>query len=82
MPHLRRGACGQVVIGEVLVCHCDTRNCHDPFAIATCKGMAVVEHVPRRISSICYVFLGKPGASITCSVADSHGCQNMLVVAK
>ena len=61
MPHLRRGACGQVVIGEVLVCHHDTQNHHDPFAVATCTGTTVVEHVPRRISSICYVFMGKPG---------------------
>ena len=29
------------VIGEVLVCHCNTRNCHDPFAVATCKGTTV-----------------------------------------
>ena len=28
--------------GEVLVCCCDTRNRHDPFAVATCKGMTVV----------------------------------------
>ena len=25
------------VIGEVLVCRRDTRNRHDPFAVATCK---------------------------------------------
>ena len=56
------------VIGEVLVCR-DTQNRHDPFAVATCKGMTVVGHVPRWISAICYVFLEKPGASITCSVA-------------
>ena len=83
MPHLRRGACGQIIIGEVLVCHRDTRNRHDPFVVATCKGTTVVEHVlPRRISSICYVFLGKPGANITCSIAGSSGCRNVLVVAK
>ena len=45
---------------EVLVCCCDTRNYHDPFAVATCKGTTVVGHVPRRISTI-YVFLRKPG---------------------
>ena len=82
MPHLRRGACGQVVIGEVLVYHRDTRNRHDPFAVATCKGTTVLEYVPRRIPLICYVFLGKPGANITCSVAGLSGCRNMLVVAK
>ena len=71
-------------IGEVLVCHRDTQNRQDSrsaFAVATCKGTTVVGHV-RRISAICYIFLGKPGASITCSVAGSRGCRNVLVVAK
>ena len=34
--------------------------CHGPFA----TGITVVGHVPRRISAICYGFLGKPGTSI------------------
>ena len=72
-------------IGEVLVCRRDTQNLHnrfqDPFAIATCKGTTVVGQVPRWISVIYYVFLGKPGASITYSVAGSRGCRNVLVVA-
>ena len=38
--------------------------------------------MPRQISAICYVFLGKPRASITCSVAGSCGRRNVLVVAK
>ena len=58
----------------MLVCHHDTQNRHDPFPVATCKGKAVVGYVPRRISAICYVFLRKPGASITYSVAGSRGC--------
>ena len=32
-------------IGEVLVCRRDTRNRHDSFGVATCKGMTVVGHV-------------------------------------
>ena len=28
--------------GEVLVCHRNTRNCDDPFAVATCKSTTVV----------------------------------------
>ena len=75
------------VIGVVLVCHCDTRSHHDSFAlafaVATCKDMTVVGYVPieyRWISAICYAVLGKPGASITCSVASSRGCRNVLVV--
>ena len=34
--------------------------------------MTVVGHVPRRISAICYVFFGKPGANITCTVTGSR----------
>ena len=48
------------VIGEVLVCRRDTRNRHDPFAVATCKGTTVVGHVPRRISAICGWMLKVP----------------------
>ena len=33
------------VIGEVLLCHRDTRNRHDLFAVATCKGTTVVGHL-------------------------------------
>ena len=32
-------------IGEVLACRRDTRNRHDPFSVATCKGTTVVGHV-------------------------------------
>ena len=30
-------------------------NHHDPFAVAVCKGMTVVGHMPREISAVCYV---------------------------
>ena len=33
------------LIGEELVYYRDTRNHHDPFAVATYKGMTVVRHV-------------------------------------
>ena len=65
---------------EVLVCRRDTRNRHDPFAVATFKSTTVVGHVPSFVA-----FLGKPGASIILccrSVAGSRGCRNVLVVAK
>ena len=58
----------------MLVCRRDAQNRHDPFAVATCKGTTVVGRVPRWISAICYVFLGKPWASIKCFVAGSRGC--------
>ena len=37
------------------------RNHHDPFAVATYRSSNVVGHVPRKISTICYVFLRKSG---------------------
>ena len=59
-------------IGEVLYCRRDIRNHHDPFAVAMCKGTTVVGHVPRKISAVCYVFLGKTGATITGTVTGSR----------
>ena len=44
LPHLQGGVV-KFDIGEVLVCHRDTRNRHDPFGVATCKGMTVIGHV-------------------------------------
>ena len=38
------------VIDEVFVCKRERHNIHDPFAVAVCKGSAVVGHVPRRIA--------------------------------
>ena len=71
------------VIGEMLVCHHDTRNRYDPFAVATCKGATVASKARSYLDGpdTCdLLFLGKPGASITCSVGGSRGCRNVLVV--
>ena len=46
----------------------NVRNHHDPFAVMVCKETTVVGHVPRKISAVCYVFLGKTGATITGTV--------------
>jgi len=50
----------------------DRCNHHNSFAVATCRGSNVVGHMPRKISAICYVFLGKPGAVISCTVTGSR----------
>ena len=42
-----------------------THNHHNPFAVAICKGMTVVRYAPRKISAVCYVFLGKTVSTIT-----------------
>ena len=38
-------------IKEELLCHHDIYICnyHNPFAVATCKGMTIVGHVPRNL---------------------------------
>ena len=42
-------------------------NSQDPFAVAVMKGLIIVGHMPRKISSICSMFICK-GGSITCQV--------------
>ena len=44
-------------IGEVLYYCCDVHNHHDLFAVAVCKEITVVGHMPWKISAVCYVFL-------------------------
>ena len=46
------------------------------------EGTTAVGHVPIDRYLHFFVFLGMPGASITCSVAGSCGCRNVLVLAK
>ena len=43
----------------------------DPFAVAIVKSGAIVGHVPRRISSVCSVFLRRNG-SIVCCITGSR----------
>ena len=52
-------------VGEVLLRKHEQINPHDPFAVAVCKEDSIVGHP---ISSVCYMFLGKPGSSISCKV--------------
>ena len=55
-------------IGEVLLCKRERINPHGPFAVAICKEDSTVGHIPRTISSVCCMFLRKPGSSISCRV--------------
>jgi len=43
---------------------------HDPFAVAVRKADNVVGHIPRLFSAACYVFLGRPGSRILCTVTE------------
>ena len=54
-------------IEEKLCCMRKLSNSQDPFAVAVMKGLIIVGHVPRKISSICSMFICK-GGSITCEV--------------
>ena len=45
-------------------------------------GTTVVRHIAIYTDICDLLFLGKPGASITCSVGGSRGCRNVLVVEK
>ena len=49
------------VVGEKLVCNRELGNSHDPYAVAAKKtidrDLKVVGHVPRKISTICSLFI-------------------------
>ena len=45
------------VIGEELICQYELGNLRDPFALSLVKGTTIVGHVPRKISTICSMFL-------------------------
>ena len=57
----------EAAVGQVLPCQWERGNVHDPYAVAIVERGVVVGHVPRAISSVCYLFLGKSG-TISCQV--------------
>ena len=57
----------EAAVGQVLPCQRERGNVHDPYAVAIVERGVVVGHVPRAISSVCYLFLGKSG-TISCQV--------------
>ena len=67
------------IIGEVLVCTREVGNHHDPYAVAVEKaGGVIIGHVPKKIFSICNLFLRK-GGSIHCTVTGSRQCSSDLL---
>ena len=56
------------VLDEELPCQRETGNTSDPFAVGVLKDGVIVGHVPRKISSICSLFLQRRG-SIICRVS-------------
>ena len=49
-------------VGEQLPCEREAGNGADPFAVAVKRSGAVVGHIPRKISSVCSLFLRRNGA--------------------
>ena len=49
-------------VGEVLVCEQENDNDEDPCAVVVKMDDAIVGHVPRKISGICWNFLERNGA--------------------
>ena len=58
------------MLGEVLTCKREADNFHDRFAVAIMKRSDVVGHVPKKISTICSLFLRS--GTITCEVNGSR----------
>ena len=59
------------VAGKELPCSHELGNSHDPYAITVNKMIGgeerVVDHIPRRISAICSLFIRR-GGDIRCQV--------------
>ena len=60
----------ETAVGQILPCQHEVGNIHDPYAVelGIVEGGAVVGHVPRAVSSVCYLFLRKNG-TLLCSAA-------------
>ena len=54
-------------LDKELPCQKEPVNIDDPFAVAVMKSGIILGHVPRKISSVCSLFLDRNG-SITCRV--------------
>ena len=57
--------------GEELSCMREVENYCNPFAVAVVKSGVIVGHVPRKILSVCWMFLGR-GGTISCKVTGSR----------
>ena len=58
------------VYGEELPCEREAGNWVDAFAVAVMKDGTVVGHVPKKISSVCSLYLRR-GGSIICRVTST-----------
>ena len=56
---------------DILPCKREVGNPHDPSTVAVKKGTVVVSHMPRKISTICSIFI-RQGGTILCRVNGSR----------
>ena len=54
-------------VGEELPCQRENGNPTDPFAVAVVKSVLTVGHIPRKISSVCSLFLRRNGVMTVCT---------------
>ena len=59
------------VVGKEFPCKHEDGHRVDPFTVAVVRGDTIIGHVPRKISSICYLYLRQAG-SIVCCVTGSR----------
>lgn len=65
------GAVWEAPVGQILPCQQEGGNIHNPYAVAVVEGGVTVGHVPRAISSVCYLFLGRNG-TLRCQVTGTR----------
>ena len=59
----------EVTEGEILSFKRENDNYHNPFSVAVVKDGQIVGHVPKKISTVCSLFL-RQGGNIVCTVTE------------
>jgi hypothetical protein len=57
--------------GEVLLCRPEYGNLHDLYAVAVVRQGNIVGHIPRKISTICHLFL-RHGGEMICQIVGAR----------
>ena len=58
-------------IGETLLCDMQFGDIHDPYVVAVVRGVDIVGHIPRKLSSLCH-FFSRNNGTISCQVTGSR----------
>ena len=65
--HVYNSIWEEAYIGEELLCQRDKDNRHDPYAVAVMKSATIVGHLPRKVSTLCLLFIRR-GEMIRCRI--------------